>query len=161
MPSRRTTTAPNSRLARSEGKLITAAIGIASCFCASLILYLCSYAQISSLGMREAASRVELRQTQEQNEFLLAQYNALRSPQRIVPAALALKMQNIAPTATYIDLSRAPAPSIAVANQPTAGSQSIASAAGSTNDTSIGLSNAVKAADSGTTGENKAATGDF
>jgi len=148
LPVRKPTAAPNSRLARSEARLMTAAIGATMTICGVLVLYLCSYAHIASLGMREAQARVHLRQVQADNETLLAQYASLRSPEKISAAAKALNMQNIPPTVSYIDLSRASAPVEADAS-------GVESSVLNNNHTQI------KVADRGTTGEKPEPTGTF
>lgn len=95
---------------------MTAAIGATMTICGVLVLYLCSYAHIASLGMREAQARVHLRQVQAENETLLAQYASLRSPEKISAAAIALNMQNIPGPISYIDPSRASGPAQADAS---------------------------------------------
>ena len=117
--------------------------------CGALVLYLCSYAHISSLGMREAQARVQLRQMQADNQTLLAEYATLRSPARISAAAVAMNMQNNPQSITYIDTARAAAPV-----------EAAASGVGSI--TSINNGTGIKVADSGsTTGEKPEPTGTF
>ena len=139
-PVRKPTAAPNSRLARSEAQLITAAIGATITVCGVLVLYLCSYAHIASLGIHEAQARVHLRQLQADNETLLAQYATLRSPETISAQAKSLNMQNMAPTVSYIDLTRASDPVEA-------------DASGVESNVSINNRAEIKVADRGTTGE--------
>jgi hypothetical protein len=127
---------------------MTAAISATTIICAVLVVYLCSYAHIASLGMREAQARVHLRHLQATNETLLAEYATLRSPIRISAAAKALSLQDIPPSVSYIDPSRASAPI-------EAGASGVESNGVISNRTNI------KVADRGSTGEKPEPTGTF
>jgi hypothetical protein len=148
LPVRKTTAAPNSRLARSEARLMTAAIGTTISVCGVLVLYLCSYAHIASLGMNEARARVKLRALQAQNETLQAEYAAARSPQVISAAAKAMNMQDVPQHYTFISPTRSAAPEVA-----SSGSDS--------NSVTLGSSNQLKVAAIGPTTEKPGATGTF
>lgn len=149
LPTRKHASVPNGRLAKSEAKLMTAAIGATALICTVLVIYLFSYARISSLGMREAQARTDLRQARAVNETLLTEYSNLRSPHNIVQAAVAMKMQENAPVTDYIDLNRPAAAAMASAPSST------------TINTATDRIASVKVATSGTTGQKSAATGEL
>lgn len=81
-----------SRLSRAEMRLMGLATVCTASLCALLLLYLAAYAQVTQLGIAQAQARAELRRNQIRNQLLLAQCQALESPQRVVTAAQRLGM---------------------------------------------------------------------
>lgn len=79
--------ARSSRLSRSEMRLMGLATTCTAVVCALLLLYLAAYAQVTQLGIAQAAARTELHQNQLRSQLLQAERNSLESPQRIVAAA--------------------------------------------------------------------------
>ena len=57
--------------------------------CALLLLYLAAYAQVTQLGIAQAAARTELHRNQMRRQLLEAERDSLESPQRIEAAAAA------------------------------------------------------------------------
>ncbi|MGI4787391.1 MAG: hypothetical protein ACRYFS_00930 [Janthinobacterium lividum] len=93
--------ARQSRLGRSEMRLMGLATACTALVCAMLLLYLAAYAHVTQLGIEQAQARGQLRQNQIRNELLKAERNTLESPQRIVAAAT---MQGMTPRgATPVD----------------------------------------------------------
>ena len=84
--------ARQSRLGRSEMRLMGLATASTAVVCALLLLYLAAYAHVTQLGIQQSQARVQLRQNQIRNELLQAERNSLESPQRIVAAAAAQGM---------------------------------------------------------------------
>ena len=84
--------ARQSRLARSEMRLMGLATACTGLVCALLLLYLAAYANVTQLGIQQAQARTQLRQNQIRSELLQAERNSLESPQRIVAAATAQGM---------------------------------------------------------------------
>jgi hypothetical protein len=75
------------RLARSETRLVGAAVACTSLFCFLLVVYLAAYANVTSLGIQQAQAAKALRSAQQQNEILRAELAAARSPEHIVASA--------------------------------------------------------------------------
>jgi cell division protein FtsL len=84
--------ARQSRLARSEMRLMGLATACTGIVCALLLLYLAAYAHVTQLGIEQAQARGQLRQNQVRSELLQAERNSLESPQRIIAAAMAQGM---------------------------------------------------------------------
>ena len=84
--------ARQSRLSRSEMRLMGLAMTCTAVVCALLLLYLAAYAHVTQLGIEQSQARGQLRQNQNRNEMLQAERNSLESPQRIVAAAAAQGM---------------------------------------------------------------------
>lgn len=84
--------AQSSRLSRSEMRLMGAATACMVVACALLLLYLAAYAQVTQLGIAQAAARTDLHRSQLRSQLLQAERNALESPQRITAAAAAQGM---------------------------------------------------------------------
>ena len=80
---------PQSRLARSEMRLMGVATTSTAIVCALLLLYLAAYAHVTQLGIEQAQARVQLRRNQVQNEMLQSERDRLESPQRVIAAATA------------------------------------------------------------------------
>ena len=76
------------RLVQREAKLVAAAVICMTIVCASLIVYLTAYAQVSSLGIQMSKARVELRKQRQTSEMLRAQVARAASPDRIAAAAV-------------------------------------------------------------------------
>lgn len=76
------------RLVQKEAKLVAAAVICMTIVCASLIVYLTAYAQVSSLGIQMSKARVELRKQRQTSEMLRAQVARAASPDRIAAAAV-------------------------------------------------------------------------
>ena len=92
-PIRRTLpSARQSRLNRSEMRLMGFATACTAVVCALLLLYLAAYAHVTQLGIEQAHARGQLHQNQLRSELLQAERNSLESPQRIVAAAVAQGM---------------------------------------------------------------------
>ena len=84
--------ARSSRLGRSEMRLMGAATVCTAVVCALLLLYLAAYAQVTQLGIEQAAARTVLHRNQMRRQLLEAERNTLESPQRITAAAIAQGM---------------------------------------------------------------------
>lgn len=84
--------ARHSRLSRSEMRLMGLATASTAIACALLLVYLAAYAHVTQLGIEQAQAQAGLHRDQVRSELLMAQRNALESPQRIVAAAAAQGM---------------------------------------------------------------------
>ncbi len=80
--------ARSNRLSRSEMRLMGIATICTAVVCALLLLYLAAYAEVTQLGIAQAAARTELHRNQMRRQLLEAERNALESPQRITAAAI-------------------------------------------------------------------------
>jgi len=78
-----------SRLGRSEMRLMGLATTSTAVVCALLLLYLAAYAHVTQLGIEQAQARLQLRRNQVQNEMLQSERDRLESPQRVIAAATA------------------------------------------------------------------------
>ncbi len=84
--------ARQSRLGRSEMRLMGAATTCTAVVCGLLLLYLAAYAHVTQLGIDQSQARAQLRDNRLQNEMLRAERDRLQSPQRVIAAAVALGM---------------------------------------------------------------------
>jgi len=83
---------PQSRLGRSEMRLMGFATTSTAIVCALLLLYLAAYAHVTQLGIEQAQARVQLHHNQVQNEMLQSERDRLESPQHVIAAATAQGM---------------------------------------------------------------------
>ena len=81
-----------SRLGRSEMRLMGLATTCTAIVCGLLLLYLAAYAHVSQLGYDQAQARVQLRQNQLTNESLRAERDRLQSRHYVIQQALAQGM---------------------------------------------------------------------
>jgi cell division protein FtsB len=81
-----------SRLGRSEMRLMGLATTCTAIVCGLLLLYLAAYAHVSQLGYNQAQARVQLRQNQLTNESLRAERDRLQSRHYVIQQALAQGM---------------------------------------------------------------------
>ena len=84
--------ARQSRLGRSEMRLMGLATTCTAIVCGLLLLYLAAYAQVSRLGYDQAQARTQLRQNQLENESLRAERDRLQSRRLVLREAAALGM---------------------------------------------------------------------
>lgn len=92
-PPARPAAAPRqSRLGRSEMRLMGVATTCTAVVCGLLLLYLAAYAHVTRLGIDQASARGQLRENRLKNEMLRAERDRLQSPQRVIAAATALGM---------------------------------------------------------------------
>ena len=85
-------TARQSRLGRSEMRLMGLATTCTAIVCGLLLLYLAAYAHVSRLGYDQAQARTQLRQHQLENESLRAERDRLQSRRLVLQEAVALGM---------------------------------------------------------------------
>ena len=81
-----------SRLGRSEMRLMGLATTCTAIVCGLLLLYLAAYAHVSQLGYDQAQARVQLRQNQLTNQSLRAERDRLQSRHHVIQQALAQGM---------------------------------------------------------------------
>ena len=89
-------------MARSEARLLTAAIAFTVVVCGLLVIYLAAYARVTLLGIDQAQARTSLRAKSLQNETLKAQLADLGSPTRIKAYAVKMKLTKDARRTDYI-----------------------------------------------------------
>lgn len=90
--SRPSTATRQSRLGRSEMRLMGLATTCTAIVCGLLLLYLAAYAHVSRLGYDQAQARTQLRRNQLENESLRAQRDRLQSRRFVIQEATALGM---------------------------------------------------------------------
>lgn len=81
-----------SRLGRSEMRLMGLATTCTAIVCGLLLLYLAAYAHVSQLGYDQAQARTQLRQNLLENENLRAERDRLQSRHLVIQEAVALGM---------------------------------------------------------------------
>ncbi len=84
--------ARQSRLGRSEMRLMGVATTCTAVVCGLLLLYLAAYAHVTRLGIDQSQARAHLRDNRLRNEMLRAERDRLQSPQHVISAATAQGM---------------------------------------------------------------------
>lgn len=81
-----------SRLGRSEMRLMGIATTCTAVVCGLLLLYLAAYAHVTQLGIDQAQARAQLRDNRLKNMMLRAECDGLESPGHVIAAATRLGM---------------------------------------------------------------------
>jgi cell division protein FtsL len=91
-----------SRLARSEARMLTVAVAVATLMCATLVIYLAAYAHVTYLGLEQAAAHRQLNQEISANHRLQVEQANLQDRGRIVNEALKMHMTLYTGPTTYV-----------------------------------------------------------
>jgi cell division protein FtsL len=85
-------TVAQSRMARSEARMLALAVAVTTLMCGVLVIYLAAYAHVTWLGMEQAQAREQLTLAIRENHRLQMNLADLKDPAHIIAAAKAQGM---------------------------------------------------------------------
>jgi hypothetical protein len=91
-----------SRLARSEARMLTVAVAVATLMCVTLVIYLAAYAHVTWLGLEQSAAHRQLSREISINHRLQVEQANLQDRGRIVTEALKMHMALYTGPTTYV-----------------------------------------------------------